>query len=1009
MSRLRSRSMRLVLLGALVVVLSAAPAVAAPGSAASGRFLLSCVGSSGCVTAAPNGVVLGSVMQGSSAEAQGRHDLGASSVSSLACSKGAICAVGDSEGDVFVSTLSAMSPTSSWVKTKAGQSAMNSMTCPADNLCLGGDAAGDIWALQSQGAVRSWVKVFDDPSISYTCQHYGKSEGNCGTRIEAVACPTTSLCVATDSSGRILESNDPTKSGSWTFIPGGSQIPAEAFNSVSCPTAQFCAAVDATGGSLVTWSPSASPGVLSKPIPVSGSSLAAVACTSARECIVSDDAGALLAPESPKLSGQWAPIVQPSQGNAERYFSSLSCTSLTSCFAIDNRGRMTAVAMPTAGSMANAAITDLGAISTGISALPTVATVMSERKASIRQATAAATAGAPALLKALLTSAQSTAAPAMGPQPLPSSTTGSSAAPSATPTSLAPAVATEPDYGIADGPSECGPATDWSTDVNGFERCSDWRYGFNSYFANTPSAFTTLRANLPITHARFFIPYDAVSYYDTQTGQCAPSPEFTTASPGRIAGQEYWTLFNELQNASAIGLTPLLVPAQGINLVLPAANTQTGATTFTNPKNPSGVPETGLIPPYPDFNSTVDEHDWDCGIQGIVSMLQTDNVMPKNWETMNEPDPQCVYETMGQGGCDPASTGHTCQGLTGPDQAADLFEDEFSILADDTGEGGTTVAAGVFSHPNTAYLDDYLCWSVKFGYFADRISFHDYFDTTGYFHVNGNPAALDFVDDLDSQYAEFAGGNPSGVPAPKVWITEAAADLTNMSAAYSNGDSTANCLSHGQVFGQGTLGCEIDGNPTAQQTDAHGFLDLSAQASQTEPGQVAQVFWYQFQAQNASTGFDSALLEPGPPLASLGFAQSSPDGVYGTNSQSTGARLSYCVLAGLAATSCNNTVTTASDWSIQPRQDAGDVSPGSTTITNVTGINLLPDAGAWVTCYSLVTNVTCDALSPNTRVVGASEVGGVVTWQITPAPPSTIAAGNYQLDVSTSHVPPTTQ
>jgi hypothetical protein len=63
--------------------------------------------------------------------------------------------------------------------------------------------------------------------------------------LSAISCPTVSLCVATDASGDVVTSTDPTGgAAAWkvTNVDGSSYLSA-----ISCPTTSLCVAVDEWG------------------------------------------------------------------------------------------------------------------------------------------------------------------------------------------------------------------------------------------------------------------------------------------------------------------------------------------------------------------------------------------------------------------------------------------------------------------------------------------------------------------------------------------------------------------------------------------------------------------------------------------------------------------------------------------------------------------------------------------------------------------------------------------
>ena len=124
------------------------------------------------------------------------------------------------------------------------------------------------------------------------------------------------------------------------------------------------------------------------------------------------------------------------------------------------------------------------------------------------------------------------------------------------------------------------------------------------------------------------------------------------------------------------------------------------------------------------------------------------------------------------------------------------------------------------------------------------------------------------------------------------------------------------------------------------------FLNLAGNGAY-RAGRITQVYWYQFQPANGSTGWDSGLLAP--PRAPAGsWAQTSPDGIYGSNAAGTGLRPSFCVLAKLPSGDCGGSVE-SSDWSVQPRTVSGSLLRGEISATAISWDQSPLGEGAFVT------------------------------------------------------------
>jgi len=135
--------------------------------------------------------------------------------------------------------------------TTGGVNGITHLACaPGSTLCVGGDYFdGDIAASANvTGGANEWITGNVD---GRTVNSNGQSEST----ITGVACPSTTLCVATDDSGHILASKHPAEStASWTKgLPAASE--GHALNSPTCPTTTLCVVADSNGTVLTSTNP----------------------------------------------------------------------------------------------------------------------------------------------------------------------------------------------------------------------------------------------------------------------------------------------------------------------------------------------------------------------------------------------------------------------------------------------------------------------------------------------------------------------------------------------------------------------------------------------------------------------------------------------------------------------------------------------------------------------------------------------------------------------------------
>ncbi len=123
--------------------------------------------------------------------------------------------------------------------------------------------------------------------------------------LNAISCPSTSLCVGVDGSGDLVSSSNPTGgAGAWTTTDiDGAGGGLTSLSAVSCPSSSFCAAVDDQGDVLWTASPgNAAMGWSSASI-ASGAGLSAIACPSTSLCVAVDGDGNVYTSTDPLAGG----------------------------------------------------------------------------------------------------------------------------------------------------------------------------------------------------------------------------------------------------------------------------------------------------------------------------------------------------------------------------------------------------------------------------------------------------------------------------------------------------------------------------------------------------------------------------------------------------------------------------------------------------------------------------------------------------------------------------------
>jgi len=163
----------------------------------------------------------------------------------------------------------------------------------------------------------------------------------------SVSCPTTSLCVAINTTGYVSISPDPGgRASSWTASPSRMNVQAGLYG-LSCPSTSLCVAVgggsgesyvatstDPAGGAA-TWKGSALTG--------GGDQLSAVSCASTSLCVAVGFSGTVATSTDPAGgAGTWTAIQAPTSTpfecgkygpgeDCQAAFTAVSCPSVSLC------------------------------------------------------------------------------------------------------------------------------------------------------------------------------------------------------------------------------------------------------------------------------------------------------------------------------------------------------------------------------------------------------------------------------------------------------------------------------------------------------------------------------------------------------------------------------------------------------------------------------------------------------------------------------------------------------
>ena len=311
---------------------------------------LSCApGSTLCVAADTSGYAAGTadprgntpVWHAAPADTETRDQV--NEPTSVSCPSISLCVAVDNYGNALATTDPADGVTASWTRTagadfgkywdpvcpyggNCGAGELDAVSCPSVSLCVAVDSVGHIATSTNPSAPKpTWMLT------PHTVDGYH--------RLTSVSCPSTSLCIAVDVVGNVVSSTDPTNAASWTPVDADGTT---ALAAVSCPSQAFCAAVD-SGGDIITSTDPADGAAATWTVTASnvdnGGGLAAVSCPSVALCVAVDGD-----PFAPDLNGfhvfvsteplgdatHWTPVSLP----VGMYVDAISCPSTAECIAM---------------------------------------------------------------------------------------------------------------------------------------------------------------------------------------------------------------------------------------------------------------------------------------------------------------------------------------------------------------------------------------------------------------------------------------------------------------------------------------------------------------------------------------------------------------------------------------------------------------------------------------------------------------------------------------------------
>jgi Zn-dependent metalloprotease len=232
------------------------------------------------------------------------------------------CVIADSSGNALYSTNVSATAASTWTAWSGLTSPGEALACPSTALCVFGD--GKV----SEGGGGD---MYYATSLGETWKEAFKPTHG----VLAASCPSASFCVAGQEGGHIRYSTNP-KSTEWTEVTVGSS----AVNGVNCISPSFCAAVNGAGDLYVATSEAHVKETAGwKLTDIDGSTaLHGVACTSTTACVAVDGAGDVIELAVNSSGEVKEPIKRDIDGTNS--LTAVSCVPSGVCAAADSKGNV---------------------------------------------------------------------------------------------------------------------------------------------------------------------------------------------------------------------------------------------------------------------------------------------------------------------------------------------------------------------------------------------------------------------------------------------------------------------------------------------------------------------------------------------------------------------------------------------------------------------------------------------------------------------------------------------
>ena len=241
-------------------------------------------------------------------------------LTAVSCASASLCVAGDEAGNILSSTNPTGGPTTWSIAPVLPNAPISGISCPTISLCVAVSGQDVLTATDPSAGASAWTTTpFDH-----------------GAYAGPISCPSVSLCVAgggvagVDGGATVLTSTDPTGgASSWSGVPLAAG--AGVVDAVSCPSVSLCVAATNKGDVFTSIDPAGGAIAWTKTTIDQGQFLSAVSCPSVSLCVATDD--------TPDLSISTNPAGGPSawtkttidQGKPGAGVDTVSCPSVSLC------------------------------------------------------------------------------------------------------------------------------------------------------------------------------------------------------------------------------------------------------------------------------------------------------------------------------------------------------------------------------------------------------------------------------------------------------------------------------------------------------------------------------------------------------------------------------------------------------------------------------------------------------------------------------------------------------